>query len=549
MTLLCLVPLSGKAFHIDDPLFVWTAQHIVKHPLDPFGFRVAWGTTELPMWEVTKNPPLASYYCAFIGRIAGWSEKALHVGFLLPALTVVLGTYRLAQRLTRFPLAAAAATLLTPGFLVSSTSVMCDTMMLALWIMGIILWVEGLDPIRPRLLVGAGVLIGACVLTKYFGIALIPLLLAYSIERRRRLEKWAWYLMIPVLIVAGYQFWARELYGTFLLGDAVRYVLSRQEGSVLANTMVGAVFAGGCAISGLTFLPVVCSRKWMTAGIALVGLASFSSAKGWIQLPAAAGACSPWYGLNLPLALFMVGGLSILFVAIVDWRKNKDAESFLLFLWILGVFLFATYVNWTINARSVLPLIPAAGISLMRRSETAAIRRWFWLRITLPLVVAGILSVWVTWGDAGLANAARKAATSISERTRIRPGRVVFQGHWGFQYYMQSLGSVPFDARAYEVQRGDRMVIPENNTDVVAVPPMAVIAQQQVEIEMPLHVTTMSRPLAAGFYYAPWGPLPFAFGSIPAERYFLLDVAPVGAGQGQPFVLRTAPNCGVAHRR
>src|SRR5713226_8912819 len=30
--LLCLLPFSNKAFHIDDPLLVWTAQQIAKHP-------------------------------------------------------------------------------------------------------------------------------------------------------------------------------------------------------------------------------------------------------------------------------------------------------------------------------------------------------------------------------------------------------------------------------------------------------------------------------------------------------------------------------------
>ncbi len=31
-----------------------------------------------------------------------------------------------------------------------------------------------------------------------------------------------------------------------------------------------------------------------------------------------------------------------------------------------------------------------------------------------------------------------------------------------------------------------------------------------------------------GFYFAGWGPLPFAFGPVPAERYFLLQLAPSG---------------------
>ncbi|HYL74724.1 MAG TPA: glycosyltransferase family 39 protein, partial [Bryobacteraceae bacterium] len=152
LALACLVPFCEKAFHVDDPLFVWTAQQIVKHPLDPYGFNLVWYTNIAPMSEVTKNPPLAAYYSAAIGSAAGWSEIALHLAFLPFALAVILGTYYLAGRFTRDPMLAATATLLTPAFLVSSTSVMCDTMMLAFWILAAILWLEGLDRMKPALL-------------------------------------------------------------------------------------------------------------------------------------------------------------------------------------------------------------------------------------------------------------------------------------------------------------------------------------------------------------------------------------------------------------
>lgn len=62
----------------------------------------------------------------------------------LPALGVVGGTYRLAQRLCGRPLLAALATLLTPVFLVSSTNVMCDTLMLCLWVWAVVWWDRGL---------------------------------------------------------------------------------------------------------------------------------------------------------------------------------------------------------------------------------------------------------------------------------------------------------------------------------------------------------------------------------------------------------------------
>src|SRR5712671_6640962 len=145
LVLCCLTPFLGKAFHLDDTLFVWAGQQITKHPWDPYGFTVTWYATPQPMWDVTQNPPLAPYYIAAVAGILGWSEVALHAAFLLPALAAILGTYFLARRLTRLPLLAAAATLAAPGFLVSSTNVMCDTMMVAIWIFATLFWLDGLD--------------------------------------------------------------------------------------------------------------------------------------------------------------------------------------------------------------------------------------------------------------------------------------------------------------------------------------------------------------------------------------------------------------------
>ncbi len=150
--LACLVPFSGKPFNIDDTLFVYEARQITQHPLDPFGFKVNWYLDAIPMAYETRNPPLASYYSAAAAVFVGWSERALHLAFLLPALATIWGTYRLAQRLTDSPLLAAVATLLTPGFLVSANSVMCDTMALALWLWAIIFWIEGFEPQKPRYL-------------------------------------------------------------------------------------------------------------------------------------------------------------------------------------------------------------------------------------------------------------------------------------------------------------------------------------------------------------------------------------------------------------
>ena len=143
VTLAALLPFLAKPFNIDDPLFIWAARQIQAHPGDPYGFNVEWGYREFPMSRVTENPPLACYYIAVVAGIFGWGEAGLHFAFLLPAVAVILGTYRLARRLCRSPGLAALITLFTPVFLVSSMAVMCDVLMLAFWIWAVVLWVEG----------------------------------------------------------------------------------------------------------------------------------------------------------------------------------------------------------------------------------------------------------------------------------------------------------------------------------------------------------------------------------------------------------------------
>ena len=84
------------------------------------------------------------------------------------------------------PLLAALATLLCPVFLVSSTTVMSDTMMLAFWVWAMIFWLRSAEGGSHVLALLSACLIAVAALTKYFAVALVPLLLAYSLLRRPR---------------------------------------------------------------------------------------------------------------------------------------------------------------------------------------------------------------------------------------------------------------------------------------------------------------------------------------------------------------------------
>jgi 4-amino-4-deoxy-L-arabinose transferase-like glycosyltransferase len=539
LTLACLLPFIDKAFHIDDTLFVMAAKQIVKHPLDPYGFHLVWVATDLPMWAVTKNPPLASYYIAIVGALAGWSERALHLAFLIPAIVLVLGTYRLARHFTRYPLLAAAAALLTPGFIVSATGVMCDTMMLALWVLAAVVWIEGLEPERPLFLVVAALLIAASGLTKYFGAALIPLAFAYALARKRRLGTWGLYLLIPILALAGYQFWTHALYGHGLLLDAFHLAGFRDpdEGtSALARGLIGMGFVGGCTLTGLTFAPLIWARKHILIGIAVAALAGLPIGRGWIGLGAPA-ARGDWALVSFQLACYIAGAISIFALAISDFRERKDADSLFLGLWIFGTFIFAAFLNWTVNARTVLPLIPAAGILLARRWEKVqpSAGRYRLVKLAVPLALSGFVSLWIATVDFDLANSARTAAYLIAQETAGEKAPVLFEGHWGFQYYMESFGARPIDFLKPNFQPGQILAIPENNTLSFWRPPGSAGPAQVIEVNISRGVTTMKPQMGAGFYSSMWGPLPFAFGEVPPERYFVVRLAPAGSPGQPPF--------------
>jgi 4-amino-4-deoxy-L-arabinose transferase-like glycosyltransferase len=522
VTLACLLPFADKAFHIDDPLFVWTGRQMQIRWWDPYGFHVNWYGSAMPMHEVTKNPPLASAGIALITSVFGENEFPLHLGFFLLASAVVLGTYALARRLCDHPFHAALAALFTPALMVSSTTLMCDVSMVALWVWAVVLWMRGLEDNRPHFLILATLLVGLCSLTKYFGIALIPLLVVYSLMRNGRPGWWLIHFLIPLGIIGLYEGAMRALYGHGLMWDAFTYANQNEAhgtGAILFKVLTALGFVGGCCAIVLIFAPVIWRlRLWIEAAAA----ALFLLPTIWIlsgSLPALAGNPTR-LGVTLWWTLLSLGGLSVLALPILEWKRRGSAEALMLLLWVWGTFLFCI-LNWTINGRSVLPMVPAVAILLLQRIEfvsdpTKLRLNWFW-------GTAALLSLLVAFADYRLANSARAAAAELKSKFGNSSSTTIwFQGHWGFQYYAQANGLRAFDLMDPKTRPGDLMVLPFNNTNLKSIPPDTV--ERVAIIEMPVFpwITTMGRAVGAGFYMDILGPLPFSFGAVPPEKYYVI---------------------------
>src|ERR1051326_8660477 len=74
--------------------------------------------------------------------------------------------------------------------------------------------------------------------------------------------------------------------------------------------------------------------------------------------------------LAIQLAIWGVSGISLVLLAVLDLKTSRDADSLLLLLWTAGTLLFAGFVNWTTNGRSILPLVVPAGILIARQMES-----------------------------------------------------------------------------------------------------------------------------------------------------------------------------------
>jgi hypothetical protein len=519
----CLGPFLTKPFNMDDPLFVWTARQIQAHPFNPYGFNVNWYGTASPMWGVTQNPPLGAYYVALAAGMLGWSEMALHFAFLLPALAVILGTYRLARRFCDQPLLAALATLFTPVFLVSATSVMCDVLMLAFWVWAVVLWVEGMEKDAFWPLAGAGLLIALAALTKYFGACLVPLLAVYGALSKRRFGWWAASLLIPLLALFAFEWGTQALYEHDLLWKAASYASHKSgffTGARGAAGFTALTFTGGCLGAGIFLAPSLWrTRAWQAfvGGVALAAFALFGEGTllqpyHWIQ---------GWHRISLEgqFVFWTIGGALVLALAATDVWRGRDARSWLPGLWVMGTFVFTAAFNWSINGRSILPMAPAAGILLARRLESRgganeAIAAGGRRHIVIGLAASALLALLVAGSDFVLAVAVRQSARQTYERYGHGGQTVWFQGHWGFQYYLAEMGGQAQDKRHPGFRDGDVLAVPLNNTNLD--PPAA--PRDAFYVNGPQFLTDMNLYAGAGFYSSSDGPLPFIFGHVPPEN-------------------------------
>jgi hypothetical protein len=528
LALLILAPFLGKALTIDDPLFIWQAKHLQQKPFDPFGFETNWFGVPQSMLNNVQNPPLTCYWLALAGFVS-WKEAWLHLSMLPFALLTIWGVIQIARRLGADPCWAALLTLGSVGFLVSATNLMCDVMLTCGIVWSIFLWIKGLDRNNVWILILAALLAGLTAFTKYFGISLIPLLAAYTLIRQKE-PTWSLApLLAAVAIIFGWHFWTMHLYNVSHVLGAQRYAESANrlfDGG--SRYFASITFLGGCIIWPLVLV------LWRARSAIRIVFAGSAILGGLLLLQISDRLPMTSYILA---AVFFAAGIAVFWLAAEYHIRNwRSPEAWLVVLWVWGTLFFMIIVNWTVAARSLLPMIPALAILATMpgkpAKETAARKNPLptAAKTLLPVrsfAVAAILglafAILATWADFDWSNGVRRTATELTAKYKAAGKQVFFQGHWGFQYYMELAGAKIQDVRNIVASPDIVAILAFNNSNIFPQILNGWDVAEEIRKENSGFGFYITNPMdSAGFYSHLIGLIPIAFSTEKPDRYYVM---------------------------
>jgi hypothetical protein len=551
LALLILIPFLGKSLTIDDPLFVWQAKQLQLKPFDPFGFETNWFGFPKSMLVNVQNPPVTCYWLALAGLVS-WKETWLHLSLLPFPLLALWGVIQLARRFGADPFWAALLTLGSVGFLVSATNLMCDTMLTCGIIWSILLWIKGLDRDNIWLLILAALLAGFTALTKYFGVSLIPLLAAYTLIRQKKLTWSLAPLLATVAILLGWHFWTLYKYDVSHLQGAQKYAENFNNAFSDGTRYFSSVtFLGGCILWPLIIMiwrvrsagRIILAAGGLLGALISIQIADNLSVKSLgglsVQLPVST---------HILAAVFFAAGVAVFWLTAEYHIKNSHSpETWLIALWIWGTLFFMTIVNWTVAARSLLPMIPALAIiaampgksaektGSRKSSLPATAKKPLPVTSFITAAILGLaLAVLATWGDFDWANSVHRAANELTAKYKAAGKQVYFQGHWGFQYYMELAGATVQDMQHLVTSPNTITIIPSNNSNTY---PRNFLNWEAIElreerIKSRIYLTDPKD--SAGFYSHIIGILPLAFAAGKPDKYYAMKPPPEAPGNLGP---------------
>jgi hypothetical protein len=440
---------ATKPLQVDDTAYFHYARQLAAHPLDPYGFAIYWYDVPQSANEVLAPPvfPATWAIALRLGPDQPWAWKLL----LAPwAVLLVLSLEALLRRFASGMEMPLLLLVVASPALLPALNLMLDIPALALGLAAVALFLRSCDRDSLGLAIGAGLVAGLAMQTKYTAF-LVPAvqLLAAGLWRR-------WRLGVAAAAAAGQVFLTWEFLMAILYGESHFLLASRStsatllEKARLAPALAG--HAGGLLPGVLLFaLLALGARRRGLRLVAAGAVLAFGlvALRGWLPgydpkaIPILECAV---FGL-LGLTLFAV--LPALFVHLLrsDATSIDRRDTLFLLAWlgleVLGYFALTPFPA----ARRILG-ITVVLILLVGRLAARRCSRVSDLPSAVAIVAGstmlGILFAVVDHLEARAQQAAvARASAWITEHCG---GRVWYVGHWGYQFHAERAGMEPLIA-------------------------------------------------------------------------------------------------------
>ncbi|MBI5623089.1 MAG: glycosyltransferase family 39 protein [Elusimicrobia bacterium] len=521
-SVLLALSFAGKAYHMDEPVFLATAERILTDPLRPGGFAYNWYGVSEPMGNINNNPPLMPYLLAPVLALTGGSEAATRLAFLPFDMLAAGALFLLASRFLRRPLLPVLVVLAGPAYMLNMGHLMPEKPAFSLGVSGLYALVRAMDEGSLRWERAAMALLSSAMLFKTGAVLfLVPaaaLLLAAGRGAEASLGFCGWTLLPPL----GTALW-QDLAGLGGVGPALGVLRRSQELTDWPYKLRSFLcFAGACGV-GVMFWPLLVLRS--RPGL----LAASAAASALVLIPS--------FDLRPTLALDRGMGFLAAWAALSGFLALSPAEArqkrgwLLWTAWIGAVAVLQVFVYWGVLARITLFMLPALALAMAERLEADLRPRVLTAVYAVSLAATLAVGLGSAWVDLRYADSQKRFAQEVAAPVVASGRKVFFVGHWGLQRYMEKAGAIALDASqgGYEaMKQGDLFALSRvnSNNSLLGEPALAqghvIRHDRQIQVRSAVPLRLISGWTGQGGFYADsWGFLPYSFSTEPVEEFAL----------------------------
>ncbi|MBI2541604.1 glycosyltransferase family 39 protein [Candidatus Woesearchaeota archaeon] len=535
-------PFLNRALAIDDIYIDSIADQLNKKPLDPYGFEWYMQNRNLTSAIIYTSPPLVSYYYASIQYFFGKNEFILHAFFIVFGITAAVSIYYFSKKFTRWNMVAALLLISTPMFAITSHNFMHDLPVMALFLLSVMTFANGVDRDDKLLLILSGLLAALTFFTKYNSIILFPLIAIYAFLRKKM--RYGLYLAVPIFLTLIW--FANEWYHygkvhviRFFLGWHVTKEVSAGLVGKFLESIIPFAVSNLSQIGGTTIFFIFLVYPFMKQrkdSVLLFALALINSLFAVLLYFKSSSFISGQYTVFqlILLVIFMTSSLFFIikltqFIAkpLYSTIKNNkydetNANKLFLGAWFFLGLIFHTFVAGGTARYLVIILPPFILLFLMMAEEyagkfkakTGHIAYMFAAVIVLNIIVSMAASI----ADYQYAAVYRDFAQNVP--LRYAESNIIFTGHEGFKYYMEREGYTFYDPYRRKLQQGDILIVPK-----IPVPRSLeneknnLVLLDRIEYNSHFPLRTNNPWAHAGFYSYVNGLLPFSFSNKPLEIF------------------------------